>query len=253
MKPYMVILTIGLLSMADNNPAHAGPLTELLRAIARATGLSAGEEVGKQPAAQAIKATTRETLEHGTTQLIVRQGVRHGDDALRLGAGSVGRTAMASADDVARAIARVSPQNGRRLAMMMPDIQQSGKSAEVIELLAKNGKADQIIDFLWRNKEALATGALLTTVIANPDVVFSNGERLLTNVATTVGEHVAQPVIQGTFDQILAPMFRGSIVRFWLFVGVGGVVLFGLHQLSSEYRRRRWLASLLRLANLRRS
>lgn len=111
--------------------------------------------------------------------------VRHGNIA----EGVVGQFAESGA----KAMAQVTPQNGRRLAMLAGD---GALSTPLLDVVAKYG--DRACEFVWQNKGALAVGATLATFLAAPED-FMNGTAKLTEV---VAEHIVTPVA----TQVLAPI-----------------------------------------------
>lgn len=95
-----------------------------------------------------------------------------------------------------KALQAVTPQNGRRLAMLTEGelASSAARHPEVMALVAKRG--DAVTEFLWKNKAVLAGGAALTAFLADPEP-FLNGTRDILSVA---GETVAKPLIGGVFD-----------------------------------------------------
>ena len=91
-----------------------------------------------------------------------------------------------------RALNVVSPQNGRRIAMMIQDgsLDRMGRTAELLELVGKHG--DRAMDFVWRHKGALAVTAVLAAFLADPEP-FVNGTNSL---AETVANAAIRPVAE---------------------------------------------------------
>ena len=90
-------------------------------------------------------------------------------------------------------MAQVTPQNGRRIAILAGD---GALSMPLLDVVAKYG--DRGCQFIWQNKGALAVGATLASFLAAPED-FINGTVQLTEV---VAEHVVTPVA----TQVLAPI-----------------------------------------------
>jgi len=126
-----------------------------------------------------------------------------------------------------KALGVVTPQNGRRLAMMLEgELANVGKHPELLEVIAKYG--DRAATFVWANKGALATGAVLTAFVANPEP-FLNGARDITKIAgdsvvgvtKVAGESIVAPVIGGVFTAInvvlgvIALGVIGAVVLMW--------------------------------------
>ena len=141
---------------------------------------------------------------------------RHGDDAVRVAGqasarrlvgqygddaatalvrhGLVGETVIAQfAEPGAKALAQVTPQNGRRLAMLA---QEGTLSSPLLDVVAKYG--DRACQFVWSNKGALLVGATLATFVANPEP-YLDGTAQLTEV---IAERVISPVV----SEVVAPI-----------------------------------------------
>lgn len=81
-----------------------------------------------------------------------------------------------------------SPQNARRLAMMAAEggeLAKIGRTPEVLAVIEKYG--DKAMQFIWNHKGALATTAVLTAFLAEPEP-FINGAR---DVTQTVVKPIA--------------------------------------------------------------
>ena len=107
-----------------------------------------------------------------------------------------------------KAMGAVTPQNGRRVAMLMEGaVGKSSRHAEVLEVLARYG--DRGAEFVWKNKGALATAAGITAFLANPEPFISGVKHLgsvagttTVGVAKVAGQHVVAPVIGGIFTAL---------------------------------------------------
>jgi hypothetical protein len=125
-------------------------------------------------------------------QLVGRFGDDAADALVRHGA--IGEQLIgALGESGAKALTKVSPQNGRRLAMMAGD---DVLKPELVDVICRHG--DRACEFVWKNKGALAVGATLTAFLAAPDD-FMSGTAQLTEV---VAEHVVLPVA----TQVLTPI-----------------------------------------------
>ncbi len=110
----------------------------------------------------------------------LEQVARHGDDAAvaLIKHGPVGeRLIKEFGQESVLALASLTPQNGRRLAMMAAD---DGLKPELLSVVAKYG--DEACDFVWRNKGAFAVSTTLATFVASPEE-FLSGTRSLAEVA----------------------------------------------------------------------
>jgi len=122
----------------------------------------------------------------------------HGDDAARalIRQGEVAEPLIKSMGaPAARALANVSTQNGRRIAMMVDEGQiakMGSRSEELMNVIAKFG--DRGMEFIWKNKTALAVGITLAAFLSDPEP-FINGTRDLSKiVASSVLEPIAREV-----------------------------------------------------------
>jgi hypothetical protein len=90
------------------------------------------------------------------------------------------------------ALAKLSGQSGRRLAMMADagDLARIGRTDELLAVVARYG--DRAMDFIWRNKGSLAVGAALTAFLADPES-FLDGTREL---ASVLAQEVGQPLLE---------------------------------------------------------
>ena len=149
-----------------------------------------------------------EAGEHGGVAL--RLLAQHGNDALPIVAKATSLKAVAHfGDDAAEAIirhgavaeeiferlgrqgaeamARVTPQNGRRLAMLAADGQLK---PELVSVVTRYG--DDACDFIWRNKASLAVGAALTAFIASPGEFLDGTQKLTAAVAEVAVKPLAE-------------------------------------------------------------
>lgn len=195
--------------------SSAGVLSEAFRAVGRLGARKSVTEVEKQGAAKAARTVTGEVAEAGTRQLVTRS----------------------AAGNTAKAAGNLSAQNARRLEMMLPDIETTGKATALMTQLERGGDADRIVDFLWRNKGAIAGGTVLTILIANPDAAIESGERVLTSAIDTGGRHVARPMVEQAIDKVIAPVAGGGIMQFWGFVAAGMLTVLATW---TAWRRTRW-------------
>ena len=110
--------------------------------------------------------------------------------------GSVAAHAPTFADDFAKAATKMTARNERRLLMLAPKLNESGQSAAVVARLA-NGNADELIETLWKHRAKIGSAAAVTALLVHGDDVVKAG-----------GEFVAKPVIDGTMENVVAPVSR---------------------------------------------
>jgi hypothetical protein len=115
---------------------------------------------------------------------------RYGEDAATaiLKHGSVGEHLVEKfAKEGAEALVKVSPQNGRRLAMMAAEGQLK---PELMTVVTRFG--DEACEFIWRNKGALATGVVLATFVASPEPYLQGTQQLVATVAEAAVKPLAE-------------------------------------------------------------
>ena len=92
----------------------------------------------------------------------------------------------------ARALRSVSTPNARRLAMMADgDLAKIGRTRELMGVIGRYG--DNGMNWVWRHKGALATAAVLTAFLNDPEP-FINGTVDLAQVA---GDSIIKPAVTG--------------------------------------------------------
>lgn len=120
----------------------------------------------------------------------LRLVAQHGDDAAAalLRHGTVGEKVVEQfAKEGAEALVKVTPQNGRRLAMLAAEGQLK---PEMLTVIRQYG--DEACDFVWRNKGALATGAALATFVASPEPFLKGAQQLTSTVAEAAVKPLAE-------------------------------------------------------------
>ena len=120
---------------------------------------------------------------HGSEALVIaREPVllelvaRHGDNAalaLVRHPGLARSVIEVTGTPGARALAGLSTQNARRLAMLTEDgvLLRMGHQEELLSTIERHG--DRALDFVWRHKGALAVGTLLTAFPKDPELFLS--------------------------------------------------------------------------------
>jgi hypothetical protein len=119
---------------------------------------------------------------------------RYGDDAAVaiIKHGTVGEQLVGQfGKEGAEALARIAPQNGRRLAMLAAEGQMK---PELMQVVTRYG--DEACEFIWRNRGGIAVGAGLTAFVANPEP-FINGTQKL---AATVADAAVKPLAVGVAE-----------------------------------------------------
>lgn len=172
-------------------PAEAGVMKNVLKGVKHLSRELMGESVEA-----AGKKATKAGLHSADN--VARAAARNGSAAVR--------TFSRFGDDVVRAAEKLSPQNSRRLMMLMPELERTGKSAEVMQLIAKGGKADQVVDFLFRHRGALLGGAAVTSLLVNPEETLAAVTDVTVGLANVAGSHIAEPLITSVSEDVLHPV-----------------------------------------------
>jgi hypothetical protein len=125
-----------------------------------------------------------------TKPAVLKSVARYGDDATTaiLKHGSVGEHLVERfAKEGAEALAKVTPQNGRRLAMMAAE---GSLKPELMNVVTRYG--DDACEFIWRNKKGLAAGAVLATFIASPEPYLEGTRQLVSTLAEAAVKPLAE-------------------------------------------------------------
>jgi hypothetical protein len=138
---------------------------------------------------------------HGSEALVIAREpalldlvARHGDDAARAlvrHPGLARQVIETTGAPGARALAGLSAQNARRLAMLAEDgtLIRIGRQDELLSAIERHG--DRALDFVWRHKGVLVVGTLLAAFLQDPEPFLSGARELGGGVTSAV----AQPVL----------------------------------------------------------
>jgi len=83
-----------------------------------------------------------------------------------------------------KALGAVSPQAGRRMAMLAGDLAASRQGPEIMGVIARYG--DPAMEFIWKHKGILAGGAALAAFLANPEPYLDGTNRLVNTASVTM-------------------------------------------------------------------
>jgi hypothetical protein len=119
----------------------------------------------------------------------------HGDDAARalIAHGEIAEPLIKTfGQPAAGAMAELSSQNARRLAMMAGDgeLAKIGRTPELLAVVQRF--PDKAMDFIWNNKGALATAAVMATFLADPQP-FLDGT---VQISSEVAKHAVGPLAE---------------------------------------------------------
>jgi hypothetical protein len=180
---------------------------------------------------------------HGSEALVIaREPVllelvaRHGEDAalaLVRHPGLARSVIEATGTPGARALAGLSAQNGRRLAMLTEDgiLIRMGRQEELLSTIERYG--DDAMAFVWRHKGALAVGTLLAAFLKDPEPFLSGAREL----GGGVTQAVAQPVLGVANDvgqAVMKPLTWAAFGTLVVLTGIGG---YRAHKVLSRARR----------------
>jgi hypothetical protein len=159
------------------------------------------------------------------TRAAALKAVAHyGDDAARalLKHGQIGETLVERlGKEGVEALAKVTPRNGRRLAMMAA---KDGLKPELVSVVTRYG--DEACEFIWRNKGSLAVAATLTAFVASPEE-FMNGTQKL---AETAGDVAIKPLLE-------LPKVIFSNIN-WTVIAIIAAIVFGIWASPSAWKAR---------------
>lgn len=147
----------------------------------------------------------------GALKLISQYGDEGAEALLRHG--TVGEAVIGQfAEGGVKALAKVSPQGGRRLAMMA---QEGALKPEMLDVIYRHG--DKACEFLWKNKGALMVGATLAAFVASPDE-FIDGT---TQLGSVVAENVVRPLAE--VPKVMAEGLGSSLRAVLIVLGMAGI------------------------------
>ena len=120
--------------------------------------------------------------------------LQHGDDGVKI---LIKHRAVAEplverfGSAAVQAFHPLTPQNGRRLAMLVDDgtIIQGSRAAEVLAVIARGG--DRAMEFIWNHKGALAVTAGLTAFLTQPQT-FIDGTKDLADIVSRPATQAAK-------------------------------------------------------------
>ncbi len=148
--------------------------------------------------------------------------VKYGDNAgeAMIKHGEIAEPLLESAGkSAAGALKAVSPQSGRRLAIMQTEgeLARIGRTPELLDVVAKYG--DRAMEFVWKNKGSLAVAAALAAFLVNPKP-FIDGAADITKV---VAENAVKPLADAS-GQVASEVAKSIN---WTLVTVCGVCIAG--------------------------
>lgn len=188
------VLLVAMLGFAV--PAQAGGLSTALRESAEYIGKKLGRDVAEEGAERVAARLTRQAAKEGDAAAIAI--LKHGTVGEQL----VGKFSKSGAE----ALAKVAPQNGRRLAIMAA---RGELKPELMEVIARGG--DRACEFVWSNKAALGVGAALTAFVANPEAFISGAEKLTATVADAAVKPLAVGVAENTNWTVIGVMVTAIV------------------------------------------
>lgn len=116
----------------------------------------------------------------------------------------------------AQAMKSISKQEGRRLAMMSADgeLKKIGRTEELLGVISRYG--DKGMDFVWKNKVALGSVALLAAFLQDPEPYINGIAKPLVSIPGQVASEAAKSV-NWTLLGSIAVVFSGVVAFLWVF------------------------------------
>lgn len=188
-----------LIAVQCTTTTKAGsPASEIVKSVAKQiagkTAIQAARETAEQAGKAIVKQASKETAE-----LVAKRGllstVRHfGDELVSTGAKSLKFT-----DDLAKVSSKTTAQSQRRLSMLAKEWNNSGKTADAVQVLAASTNPDAMIERLWKHRAKIAAGAAVTAVMLHgDDMVHAAGEFMVKPAIDGGMKHVAAPIVAKT-------------------------------------------------------
>ncbi|WP_254509533.1 hypothetical protein [Anatilimnocola floriformis] len=197
--------------MLISTVAHA-QLGKVLREGAEAAGkqvfrkgaAEAAQESAEAAAKGSLQSLARKSIAESTTTIAQKSIGSLGDDAARAAArhadAVVAPLVRSFGDDGAKALAKLSPGNARRMAMLTDELAATGKGAEFMKVLSAKG--DVAAEWIWRNKGSLAVGTVAVAFLANPDPFLAQGGEVTSTIVKSATKDVARPLIERTVTEM---------------------------------------------------
>jgi hypothetical protein len=136
-----------------------------------------------------------------------------------------------------KALTKIKPQNGRRLAMLTDSLLKARRAVKLLEVIEKYG--DPAMDWIWKNKVPLAATAAMTAFLANPEP-FIKGTRQLTEtlskevmvplagVITQGGAQLADSLMARAVTPVVTEVSREAARRIpWAPAAIAAAILLG--------------------------
>jgi hypothetical protein len=146
---------------------------------------------------------------------------RYGDDAAVaiIKHGTVGEQLVGQfAKEGAKALVKVTPRNGRRLAMLAAEGQMK---PELMQVITRFG--NPACEFIWKNKGALAVGAALTAFVTSPEPFITGTQKLAATVAEAAVKPLAVGVANNTNWTVIGVMVTAILaITGYLWAGMTG-------------------------------
>jgi hypothetical protein len=136
----------------------------------------------------------------------------------------------------ASALKSIGAREARRLAILQSggELAALGRTDDLLKLIGRHG--DKALNFIWENKTALASTALMTAFIADPEPYLNGTKELVlktaeltadvaVTVAKTAGEAALTPIVNAAAQATgttAGPLLRFGVI-FWA-IGTGLIV-----------------------------
>jgi hypothetical protein len=198
---------VALTLLVQPNNLFAGITSQAVKVMARKLAGEAAKDTAKKTAKYLATEAAEKSAKEATKAAVKRTA-----SVATHHFGKVAATAPQFVDDFAKATAKMTPRNARRLQMLAPKLNESGQAVQVVSHLA-SGNADLLIESLWRHKEELGAAAVVTGLLIHGD-----------DIVNASGEYVAKPVIENVVAPASRLLVSGVILTF--LIGLVGLAAF---------------------------
>lgn len=211
-----LLLAVGLTLCLQASPAHA-QLGKLLKEGVEAAGKKAfsggtkkathegTEQLLKKVTATTVRKAGQEAAESAAKQAGKQAGKQAAGAAIRnsdLAVMAISKHGAAIAtpilsrfgDDGAKAIAKLSSTNARRMAMLTDELGAAGRGKDFMRVLAERG--DVAAEWIWKNKATIAVGTTAAAFLTNPDAFLQAAQGVVSSSVETAGKHIVEPIIE---------------------------------------------------------
>lgn len=129
-----------------------------------------------------------------------------------------------------RAMARLGPASGKKLAEVSSLLARSPHKTAWLDTIGKYGGS--AVDFLYKHKAGIAVGTFATAAVLRPADFLETVGTITSSTVNATGEYLVKPVVTGTTEHIIGPAINRVVDRatagWWLFPLMTSGVIAGL-------------------------